>query len=96
MPYIKKERREQLDPGIIELRILMDNLGLSQDQKAGILNYCISQLLDYMKPDNGWNYSVLNDTVGVVNCAGLEFYRRKVAPYEDIKIKENGDIGTYE
>ena len=27
-----------------------------------------------------------------VECAKLEFYRRKVEIYEDIKIRENGDV----
>jgi len=30
--------------------------------------------------------------IGVLECVKQEFYRRKVAPYEDIKIIENGDI----
>ena len=30
--------------------------------------------------------------MGVLECCKLEFYRRVAAPYEDIKIEENGDV----
>jgi hypothetical protein len=30
--------------------------------------------------------------VGALRCAWDEFYARKVRPYEDTKIKENGDV----
>lgn len=32
------------------------------------------------------------DILGVLEGAKLELYRRKIALYEDIKIKENGDV----
>lgn len=32
------------------------------------------------------------DTLGVLRCCQLELYRRMVAPYEDKKIQENGDV----
>jgi hypothetical protein len=30
--------------------------------------------------------------MGVLESAKLELYRRKIAPYEDDKIAENGDV----
>lgn len=33
-----------------------------------------------------------DEIVGALRCAWDEFYARKVRPYEDIKIKENGDV----
>ena len=37
-------------------------------------------------------YAVYNRAMGVFDCAAREFYRRVVAPYEDKKIMENGDV----
>lgn len=39
----------------------------------------------------GWGKNV-SDLLGVFECVKLEFYRRIVAPYEDAKIAENGDV----
>ena len=36
----------------------------------------------------------LNEAIGALECATLELYRRKVAPYEDGKIAENGEVYT--
>jgi hypothetical protein len=33
-----------------------------------------------------------NDVIGALECCKLELYRRMVAPYENTKIKENGDV----
>jgi hypothetical protein len=37
-------------------------------------------------------YFHLNKAIGVLECIKLEFYRRVAAPYEDLKIKEAGDV----
>jgi hypothetical protein len=34
----------------------------------------------------------MNDIIGVLEAAKTEFYRRIIAPYEDIKIQDNGDM----
>lgn len=81
MPYIDKEAR--------------DNLGEIQStpNNASELNYVITQLLDdYISRKGGLKYSILNEVIGVMECSKLEIYRRLVAPYEDIKIEENGDV----
>ncbi len=38
------------------------------------------------------NYSKANELVGVLECVKQEFYRRQVVPYEEEKIRENGDL----
>ena len=81
MPYIKQEARELLDDGE-----LPDN--------EGELNYTISTLHDDYLSAYGLNYANVNALVGVLECAKLELYRRIAAPYEDIKIQENGDVYT--
>lgn len=82
MPYIK-----QVD------RIRLDDEGLGQSAAAaGELNYEFTKLIKKYLADNGLNYAKINDVVGALEGAKLEFYRRVVAPYEDQKIVENGDV----
>jgi hypothetical protein len=38
------------------------------------------------------SYQSINDVLGALEGAKLEFYRRIAAPYEDTKIQENGDV----
>jgi len=56
----------------------------------GEVNYAITRILNALYGMGG--YFVFNRAMGVIDCVGREFYRRKVAPYEDIKIEENGDV----
>lgn len=58
-------------------------------KQHGHLNYIITKLLVELKPQN---YKEFNAIIGVLESAKLEFYRRKVTPYEDKKIEENGDV----
>ena len=80
MPYIEDIDKEMLDNGT------------KHPIGAGELNYKITRLLqEYLK----WNkvsYQSFNDIMGALEGAKLEIYRRKIAPYEDEKIKKNGDV----
>lgn len=59
---------------------------------AGELSYAITcTLLRYFR-DNGGRYQQVNDVLGALEGAKLEFYRRVVVPYEDEKIRQNGDV----
>jgi hypothetical protein len=42
--------------------------------------------------DHDLSYRTINDVLGALEGAKLEFYRRVAAPYEDQKIQENGDV----
>lgn len=85
MPYIKPDARPSFDAIIEQL----------SPQTAGDLNYIISRIsIDYVER-KGKNYSILNEVMGVFSSVAHEFYRRVVAPYEDKKISENGDIKGY-
>lgn len=83
MPYIKKEDRTKFDKGLEEL---------APAKNPGELNYLITMLLHRYMNYNGHNYQNCNDVLGALSGASNEFYRRKVAPYEDKKIEENGDV----
>ena len=82
MPYIKKERREAILAG-------------AKPENAGELNYAVTQIVDSYLADKGEiRYAHVNEVIGAMECAKLELYRRIAAPYEDIKIKEAGDVYT--
>ena len=63
---------------------------------AGELNLLIHLLIEKYVNTRGESYQVYNDIVGVLECAKMELYRRKIGPYEDKKKIENGDISFYE
>ena len=83
MPYIKQERRDAM----------RNTLEPKPDvpQNAGELNYVFTSILLGYIERKGLCYQTINDIIGALEGAKLEFYRRAVAPYEDTKIKENGD-----
>lgn len=85
MPYISKERREELDSTIFQLakRISIP------ERRHGELNYCITRLLDMFYRGS---YSHYSQALGIIESVKQEFYRRVVAPYEDKKRKENGEV----
>jgi len=81
MPYIKQDSRDYLDAGMTPAT-------------AGELNYALTQLVNrYLGPNP--NYQLFNDALGALTGCQLELYRRRVSPYEDLKIGENGDIPEY-
>lgn len=82
MPYIKQEDRQRFEAAL---------QAFPPPATAGELNYVITRLiLAYAGPKP--NYARLNEVVGVMEAAKLEFYRRAAAPYEDDKVRENGDV----
>ena len=83
MPYIKLDLRENFD-------IDIDTIA-GQIQNSGDLTYVIYKLLLKTLPKK-YNYANLAHNMGVISCVKEEFYRKIVAPYEELKIKENGDI----
>jgi hypothetical protein len=87
MPYIKRDRRVELEA---EARYY------SAPETPGELNYCLTVVcLDYLRQPMGGmttSYEKLNEVVGALECAKLEFYRRMVSPHEDGAIKRNGDV----
>jgi len=42
--------------------------------------------------EEGLSYRTINDILGALEGAKLEFYRRVAVPYENSKLSENGDI----
>lgn len=95
MPYIKTEMRSKLDPHIDSLSSAI--VELNENEFAGNLNYTINKLIQSILTKKNDHlslskYSDWNEVVGALECAKIEIYRRLIAPYEDIKITENGDV----
>lgn len=81
MPYIKQARRT-----------ILRRTGVEIARTPGELNYQITSLINDYLGTTGVDYSMLNQVIGVLECAKLELYRRVAAPYEDMKWAENGDV----
>lgn len=81
MPYIKQANRDALTI-----------LSVNDAENAGELNYLLTSIIKQYIDYNGLNYQHINDVLGALEGAKTEFYRRIVQPYEDTKIKENGDV----
>ena len=87
MPYIKKEDRgkwEEIIKQVVEQLKQLDEKDIE-----GNLNYFITKILKDTYEPKYFNY---NRAMGLLECIKQEFYRRQVAPYEDKKIQENGDV----
>ena len=87
MPYIKSENRAKYERILHELIDILKSLPV--EEVDGELNYVVTKLLKEIYP---LRYFHVNKAVGVLECIKLEFYRRVAAPYEDMKIKESGDV----
>lgn len=80
MPYIDHQARSLIDGGCTPLN-------------AGQLNYAITKLaLAYIDAHGPLSYQLINDVMGALTGAQQEFYRRVAAPYEDQKMRINGDV----
>lgn len=87
MPYIKQEGRPKIDALV---NPLIEHLkSLPMEEQDGSLNYAVTKVLKSLYP---MKYFHLNRALGVLNAINLELYRKVVAPYEDVKIKENGEV----
>jgi hypothetical protein len=89
MPYIPQEDRDLLEH---QLRELTARLATKPEGFAGRMNYALSALINGIIKERGVSYTVINDIIGVLESVKLELYRRVATPYEDSKIKENGDV----
>jgi len=88
MPYISPARRKFIDPQLGYLIHQLKHIVASD----GDMNYVITKLIKAWIERRGKSYTNLNAAMGILESVKQEFYRRDVAPYEDKKIAENGDI----
>jgi len=96
MPYIKDSDRIKYKSAITEIVNELNTQGQDGFYPVGDLNYLLSAIINQTLTRQGVRYQNLNALIGVLECAKLELYRRVAAPYEDLKIMENGDVYTSE
>lgn len=88
MPYVKQENRDRID-------WIVDNLAseLGVYGVTGNLNYFLYKLFKKLK-SLGYldSYQTFSRFLAELDMCKMELYRRELAPYEDEKIKENGDV----
>ena len=82
MPYIKPEVRNDMDR-VVEL---MKEVGVQAD---GDLNYI---LYKFCKEEVEPGYNTYKNFCGELRQCATEIERRILAPYEDEKAEENGDV----
>lgn len=80
MPYIDPKVRTILNEG-------------DEPRTAGEYTYAFYKLMiDLLSNTDNPRFVNYHNIIGAVEAAKLEFYRRHVAPYEDKKIEQNGDV----
>jgi hypothetical protein len=85
MPYIDKQIRPVFDNQIEDLSRLI--------KTPGELTYVLYRLcIGYPANHSGRKYQFFAEIAGALMNTYQEFYRRIIAPYEDEKIRENGDV----
>ncbi len=90
MPYIKQEMRSAIDAKLDQLvETVNQTVDGDENLLKGVMNYTITTLINKVYPVD--SYSKFNDIMGILKGVDLEFYRRRVVPYENQKIFENGD-----
>jgi len=86
MPYIKQEFRKHFEN---MFRSLYDS---GRINNPGELNYIFTVIINHYIVGNGLKYQSINDVIGALEGAKLEFYREVVGPYENEKKLENGPV----
>lgn len=95
MPYVEKKVRDILDADIEMLFDSLQGPTRGSDIHPGLFNYAFSKILHhYITFQGGPNYRLLNELIGMLECAKLELYRQLAAPYENKKKRENGSVSN--
>jgi len=87
LPYIKKEKRPEIDNLVTPLIDHLKNISL--EEQDGELNYIVTKIIKSVYPQKYFHY---NRALGVLEAIKQELYRHVIGPYEDTKISENGDV----
>ena len=96
MPYIKDEQRAKINYLIVGTVNGINYIESDVLKKPGIVNYVITRIVARsLKPKDGWSYHSLSRAIAVLRDAAAEMERRLMAPYEQGKRGENGDVMEY-
>jgi len=80
MPYISKKNRTDLENRL--------------PNNPGELQYLMAVMFKEYIYHHGLRYQTINDIMGALAGAQMEFYRKVVVPFEEKKLAKNG--GVYE
>ena len=86
MPYIKQDRREDLDKA---LYTLLCELG---ECSPGDCAYVFTRIMQQIMGIKGKSYQTFAIITGIIDTVRHEFLRRVVNPYENKKKRQNGDV----
>ncbi|MGH2567613.1 MAG: DUF6899 family protein [Bacteroidota bacterium] len=79
MPYVNQAVREQLR-------------SMRPPANAGELTYELTRMVLMHLEIHGDTFARFAEAIAALEATKLEIYRRLIAPYEDSKISENGDL----
>jgi hypothetical protein len=88
MPYIPRKDRPQYQEAVQAIAKLIPQ---DRNLRPGHMNYVLSLLIEKVY-GREMRYADHNEVMGLLTCVAEEFYRRKSAPYEDKKVKDEGDL----
>jgi hypothetical protein len=80
MPYIEQDKR------------FFQQHNAAAPETPGELNFQITSTINAFMQEKGLRYQTINDILGALEGAKLEFYRRVAADYEDDKRIQNGEV----
>lgn len=84
MPYIDQKTREAISIDI--------DFGSPEGFTVGNLVYVLTVIINSFMKHRGESFQSLAEVVAALEQTKDEFQRRVVHPYEDEKLKENGDV----
>jgi len=90
MPYIEKGCKRLIDPTLDPLIETMKNRTKGGKLRTGEVVYCIYKML--IEIYGLGNFETRSNALKALESSKLEYYRRVLVPYENKKIKENGDV----
>lgn len=88
MPYIEPKVRREMQDAINDLAMFIES--------KGDLNYAICELVGKVILEDTLSYTKISERIDAVYDAHNELRRRLLEPYENTKIKENGDVRSFQ
>lgn len=90
IPYIDKGCRKLIDPDLDPLIQTLKHRTKIGKERTGEVVYCIYKIL--VEVYGLGNFEVRSNALKALDSASKEYYRRIMTPYENEKIKQNGDV----
>jgi len=88
MPYIPEDAKKEMKDHINDLSMWI--------QCKGDLNYVICELVGkFISEDGDLTYTEISEKIDAVHDAEAELRRRILEPFEDMKMKKNGDVPSF-